>query len=210
MLFLRLRGSLADRFSNKSVLKVAGPLFILTTALWPFTTMPEKYFLTIPIIIVIHALTGMSTAGVTLCTGNIALKLAPRGKATAYLAVSALVSGMTAATAPIMGGLSATGLAGERLSLTIRWLSDEAPRWRLPAFELAGLDFLFIISFLIGFHAIYRLAKVQEQGEVEEAVVLNELRSAVRKGVRNLSNVAGLRDLFYFPYGSLRNLMNNS
>jgi hypothetical protein len=158
----------------------------------------------------IHALTGMSTTGVTLCTGNIALKLAPRGKATAYLAMSALVSGMTAATAPIMGGLSATGLAGERLSLTIRWLSDEAPRWRLPAFELAGLDFLFIISFLIGFHAIYRLAKVQEQGEVEEAVVLNELRSAVRKGVRNLSNVAGLRDLFYFPYGSLRNLMNNS
>ena len=47
----------------------------------------------------------MSTAGVSLCAGNITLKLAPQGRAAAYLAVNALVAGAAATIAPISGGL---------------------------------------------------------------------------------------------------------
>jgi len=54
ILFLRLWGGFADRFSNKSVLGVSGPLFVVSFLIWPFTTMPEKYFLTIPLLVVIH------------------------------------------------------------------------------------------------------------------------------------------------------------
>lgn len=46
--------------------------------------------------VLIHAMASMSTAGVMLCSANIALKLAPHGKATAYLAENALISGVTA------------------------------------------------------------------------------------------------------------------
>lgn len=52
----------------------------------------------------------MSTAGVSLCAGNIALKLAPQGRAAAYLAVNALVAGAAATIAPISGGLLVPGL----------------------------------------------------------------------------------------------------
>jgi MFS family permease len=206
-LFIRLWGLLADRFSNKSVLALAGPFFILTIAIWPFTTMPERHFLTIPLLLIIHTLAGMSTAGVTLCTGNIALKLAPHGKATSYLAVNALVSGVAATLAPILGGLMATLLDAERLSLTLRWLSEETILWTLPTVELKGLDFLFILATIFGIYSIHRLVTVKEAGEAQEGVVLDRFRSEVRKAVRNVSNVAGLRDLFYFPYARLRRLM---
>jgi hypothetical protein len=37
--------------------------------------------------------------------------------------------------------------------------------------------------------------------------VYAEFRSEVRKAVRNMSNVAGMRDMFYFPYSRLREVM---
>jgi MFS family permease len=81
--FLRFGGRFSDRYSNKSVLGVSGPLFIWCILAWTFTTMPEKYVLTFPLLVAIHIFMGISTAGVTLASGNIGLKLAPKGQATA-------------------------------------------------------------------------------------------------------------------------------
>jgi hypothetical protein len=72
---------------------------------------------------------------------------------------------------------------------------------------LRGLDFLFILSFLFGLYSLHRLLAVREQGEVEKGIVYAEFRSEVRKAVRNMSNVAGMRDMFYFPYSRLREVM---
>jgi len=77
--FLKIWGKFTDRFSNKSVIAICGPLFILSILAWTFTTMPEKYFLTIPLLILIHVVMGLSSAGVALASGNISLKLAPEG-----------------------------------------------------------------------------------------------------------------------------------
>jgi MFS family permease len=208
ILFFRLWGKLADRFSNKSVLAEAGPLFIITMLIWPFTTMPESYFLTIPMVLMIHILAGMSMAGVNLCSGNIALKLAPTGKSTSYLAANALVSGVAATIAPIIGGALATILDGEELSLTLRWISTAFhTSWELPTVNLKGLDFICIISFLLGLHSLHRLLTIKETGEVEQGVFAEEFRLEVRKAVKNISNVAGMRDMFYFPYSRLRELI---
>src|SRR5262249_32830047 len=78
---LRVWGRYSDRYSNKTVLGICGPLFMVCVFLWTFTTFPEKHFLTTPLIILLHVLMGISTAGVTLASGNIALKLAPREEA---------------------------------------------------------------------------------------------------------------------------------
>lgn len=207
--FLRIWGTLADRFTNKSVLSVSGPLFILVIAIWPFTTLPDRWVLTIPLLVAIHVLSGISTAGVTLATGNIALKLAPRGKATAFLATNALVSGLAATVAPILGGIFADFFADRQLNLTLNWFSQSGieETFRLHALDLKGLDFVFGISFLLGLYAWHRLLGVREEGEVEEAVVITEFYAEVRKAVRNISNVAGLRHLTYFPYMRLRQLV---
>lgn len=209
VVFLRLWGRLADLFTNKSVLAASGPLFILSILLWPFLTLPERHFLTIPLLVVIHILAGISTAGVTLCSGNIALKAAPRGKATAFLAANALVNGAAATVAPIVAGVAADVLAGEQLVLSLSWTATEAAttRFDVPALALTGLDFLFVFAVIFGLYAMHRLLAVREEGEVEEDVVLTELYSEVRKAVRHVSNVAGIRHLTYFPYEKVKELV---
>jgi MFS family permease len=208
-IFLRIWGKLADRFSNKSILSVSGPLFMVSIILWPFTTMPERYAGTIPLVILIHVLAGISTAGVTLCAGNIALISAPKGEATSYLAVNALVSGIAAALAPIIAGFSADWFTLKELSIDFRMgdLGIGAERFSVYALNLRGLDFLFFFSFLFGILALERLTAIHETGHVEKRVVMNEFFGEVRKMTRNISTIAGLRQLTYFPYSRLRDLL---
>ena len=212
VVFFRIWGRLADRFSNKSVLAVSGWMFILSIFMWPFLTMPEKHFLTLPLLIAIHILAGISTAGINLCAGNIALKAAPQGKATAYLAANALVNGVAATVAPILAGLTADWFAKQELALSLRWMSAEGGEtmFDLSALSLKGLDFLFIIAVLFGIYAMHRLLAVREEGEVSEKVVLSQLYSEVRKAVRHVSNVAGLRQQYYFPYAKLEDVAKKS
>jgi MFS family permease len=206
VVFFRVWGRLSDRFSNKSALAISGPLFMISIALWPFTTMPEKYIFTIPLLIVIHILAGISTAGVALCSGNIALKLAPKGKATSYLATNAIVSGAAATIAPIIGGIAATWFAGQQLTLSIAWSSAEpvARAFSLTPINFKGLDFLFFIAIIAGIYALHRLLAVQEHGDMERGVVMEEFFGEVRKSVKSISNVAGMRHLTYFPYMLIR------
>jgi MFS family permease len=207
-LFFRIWGRLADRFSNKSVLAVSGWMFTLSILMWPFLTMPEKHFLTIPLLIAIHILAGVSTAGTNLCAGNIALKAAPQGKATAYLAANALVNGVAATVAPILAGLAADWFARQELALSLKWTAAETGKavFDLSAMSLRGLDFLFMMSVLFGIYAMHRLLAVREEGEVEEKVVLSQPYGEVRKAVRHMSNVAGLRQQYYFPFAKLEDV----
>jgi MFS family permease len=204
--FFRLWGGLADRFSNKSVLVVAGPLFILSFLVWPFTAMPEKYFLTIPLLIGIHVLAGISTAGVTLCTGNLAFKFAPYGKATAYLAVNALVSGVMATIAPLLAGFTGDYFQDRELQISLRWidLSAGATKFDVPTVDVSGLDFVFLLAAVFGAIAIHRLLAVQEEGEVEETIVRQELLLQMGRMARQVSTVAGVRQIVNFPFGTLR------
>jgi len=204
--FFRLWGRLADRFSNKSVLLVSGWAFALTFLLWPFTTMPESHRLTLPILVAIHVLVGISNAGVALCSGNIALKAAPRGQATAYLAVNALVTGIAATIAPICGGFLADYFAIREFSFVLHYglIGGDSSTVTIPALNLRGLDFLFVLAFVLALYALHRLLAVREEGEVEERIVVQEFYDEVRKFARSVSNVAGMRTLAYFPYGSLR------
>ncbi len=200
--FFRIWGALADRLSNKTVLSLSGSLFVVSIALWPFTTMPERWALTLPLLVVIHLLAGISTAGVNLCAGSITLKLAPRGKATAFLATNALTSGMAATIAPALAGTVADVIARDRLQLQFNWSSVAGDRTLLTALDLSGLDFLFVAAALFGLYALHRLLAVSEEGEIEEGAAL-ELYREVRRTVRNVSTVAGLRRLTYFPYSLL-------
>jgi len=197
--FLRIWGRLSDRFSNKSVLGVSGPLFIGSILAWTFTTMPEKYILTIPLLVAIHIIMGISTAGVTLSTGNIGLKLAPKGQATTYLAVNSLINSLAAGIAPVLGGIFADFFANRELSWTLAWTS--------PGRELTFLtlnfqqwDFFFFIAFIIGLYSVHRLALVKEVGEVKEKIVVKELISEVGRATRNLSTAGGLRHMVNFPF----------
>ncbi|MBF0448357.1 MAG: MFS transporter [Magnetococcales bacterium] len=204
MASLNLWGRLADRFSNRSVLMESGPIFILSLLIWPFTSMPDSYALTLPLLALIHVLTGISTAGVALASGNIALKLAPKGRSTSYLAVNGMISGLAATLSPILAGVLATVLDGEILSMDMQWATTAGiSRWQAHALDVRGLDFLFILAFVFGLYALHRLLSVQESGSVEKGVALKAFQLEVRRAVQSVSNVAGLRVLALFPFGKL-------
>lgn len=209
VVFFRIWGRLADRFSYKSTLVEAGPLFIVTFVLWPLSQFGQWPGFTLGALIFIYVLTGMSTAGVQLCTGNLALKLAPKGKATAYLAINALTSGVAATFAPILGGLAATFFEGEEITFVMQWRSTFADtEVNFVPFTLRGLDFVFLLAFVLGLYSLHRLVTIREQGEVEKGLVLPEFQYQVRKTIDHISTIDGLRDLFSFPYSRLVELFN--
>jgi hypothetical protein len=195
-------GEIADRFSNKAVLRVCAPLFIACIFLWTFTTMPDIHVLTYPLLILIHAATGLANAGVTLASGNISLKLAPKGNATAFLATSSMVNAVAAGTAAMAGGLTADLFASKELSLILRWHSERGAT-QFNALDFTHWDFFFFFATAIGIYALHRLSLVQEEGEVHESVVLDHLRAGARRTLRNLSSVAGLRANTDYPLDRL-------
>ena len=204
-MFLRIWGRYTDRFSNKSVLAISGPLFIVSILAWTFTTMPEKYFLTIPLLIVIHVVMGLSSAGVSLASGNISMKLAPQGQATAYLAANTIVNSVAAGIAPVLGGKFADFFAGRQLEWTLKY-TGPVKEFSLPTLSLQQWDFFFFFAFIIGLYSLHRLAMVKEVGEVEEKVVAQELLAEVTSQVRILSSVEGLRQMVSFPFGIMKSL----
>jgi MFS family permease len=199
VLFLQLWGKFSDRFSNKSVLRVSGPLFMFSILGWTFTTLPDKYFFTIPLLIIIHIIMGISLAGVALASGNIVLKLAPRGKATSYLAANSFFSSLSAGIAPIIGGKFIDVFSKYELSWVLSWRSPDA-EVSIQTLNLQSWDFFFILAFVIGLYSIHRLTDVQEVGEAGGRVVASELMAEVRRPLRNLSTAGGLRNVIQFPF----------
>jgi len=206
--FFKVWGNIADRYSNKSVLNVSLPLFILILLLYPFTTLPGPHTFTLPLLIVIHIIGGISTAGFNLCAANIALRLAPHHKATAYLGANSFISGLAATIAPILGGLIGAVFVTHEISLKIFYTANiDLPGGgiSIPAMSFRGLDFVFIFAAFIGFYAIHRLSLVEEEGTVSESEVRDQVFTSVRQSLVNTSSFSiGIRRMTAFPYDLLR------
>jgi MFS family permease len=151
---------------------------------------------------------GLASAGVSLASGNIGLKLAPAGQATAYLATNTIVNSVAAGVAPILGGKFADLFAGRELAWTLTYKTPSS-ELALPTLNLQQWDFFFVLAFVIGVYSLHRLAMVKETGEVEEKVVVAELFAQVVNQARNVSSVDGLRQMVSFPYAMLKDLANH-
>ena len=209
IIFYRSWGSVSDRFSNKSVLAVSGPLFMLAIFAWMFVTLPDVYVLTYPLLILIHILMGISLAGVSLASGNISLKMAPQGQATSYLAASTFANSVAAGVAPILGGLFVDFFAERELIWTLIW-KDPVQELVFVTLDIQQWEFFFLFAFILGLYSLHRLAMVQEEGEAKEQEIVDELIAGVRRDMRNFSPAGGLRDLVKFPFSAIRSQRKKS
>jgi MFS family permease len=198
---LPLWGSIADRFSNKSVLHVAGPLFLLCFLALTFTNLPDPHAFTMPLLVIVHIIMGVSMAGVTLAAGNIGLKLAPKGSATSYLAGISIFTALTAGIAPVIGGFFVDHLAECELTWNLIWKSPGI-QFTIPTLYLIHWDYFFVFAFLIGLYSLHRLSYVQEQGDVDEPIFIPSL-IAYGKDMRNFSTAGGIRNLLRFPVNGI-------
>jgi MFS family permease len=203
VLALRSWGLLSDRFANKSVLSVAAPLFIVCIAAMVGASQIQERVWVMSYLIGLHALMGLATAGVTLSSGNIALKLSPRGAATAYIAANALISSAAAGLAPVLGGMFADFFAARRLEILLRWTSPGDVLTLMPL-RISSWDFYFLIAAVLGLYALHRLAMVKEEGEIDNRLMVGEVLAQARRDVRNMSPIAGLKMLTDVPTALLR------
>jgi MFS family permease len=202
VLTLHWWGLIADRFSVKSVLAVAAPVFLACIFALPYTHTPEAHPLTMPMLVVLHLLMGGAAAGVGLGTGTIGMKLAREEDATAYLAAMGVFAALAAGIAPIVGGALSQWFADKELSFVLNWRTA-AGAAEVVALRLRHWDFFFALAFVLGLYAIFRLDKIKEEGEVDQREVVREFMLEAQRSIRNLSTVAGLRVLTRAPFGRL-------
>ncbi len=212
-LFLRAWGVMADRFSTLNVLRVSCAGFLLSVAGWPLVGLTQTPWIGLVGLAAIHIVGGLTTAGINLASGTVAMELAPRGAAAGYLATNALIVGAASSLAPLIAGLSADWLETQRLSVTVAWTSTlgGGQGLALRPLDLRGLDFLFVATVLVGLYAIHRILGVTERTVAKRRVVLaalmEEMREQMPHPLRAITTVAPVRDLVYFPFSLLGRLL---
>jgi hypothetical protein len=160
--------------------------------------MPERYFLTVPLLIILHIFAGIASAGVSLTVGTIGFKLAPQKQSASFLSGASLATNLGAGIGPLLGGFLANFFSVRKLSLDLTWV-DPTRTLNLGVFNLIGLDFLFILAFIVGLITLNMLVTVRERGEVDRDVVLGELRSQTRSALKSVSPVTSPNFISMFP-----------
>ncbi len=191
-------GKLSDRFGNRSVLSVCSMLFLICVIAWTFTTLPERHSFTIPILIVVHVLMGISSAGISLTSGNISLKLAPRKKGISYLATKNIVSSFLSGISPILGGVVADMFMGKGIDVNIV-LTNQPKVLVLSIISMKNWDLLFLISFVLGIFSLNFLSRVAERGVVEDKAVLHEFLEELKRPLRSFSTASGISKIYSVP-----------
>ncbi len=201
--FLRMWGPLSDRVGAKPVLSLSASLYLLVILGWTFTTMPDRYFLTVPLLILLHILAGAAAAGVNVTSGTVALKIAPEGKSPAFLSAQSVAANMGAAIGPLIGGLLIDFFQVRSLSLDFTW-TDPGGVSRLPALNLTGFDFMFGIAFLVGLATLQFLTLLREEGEVTRDEVLDAMLMPMQRAAHATSAIPGMGIMTHLPYEYLR------
>lgn len=190
---LRLWGTFADRYSNKTIIAVSGPLYIACFIAWSFVGIYATYYINIALLALIYIFMGISTAGINLSLTNIGLKLAPREQAIVYLSAKNIITSVFSAVAPIVGGLLADFFTSRHLYLRLEYGGPNLTKvFRL--LELQEWNFLFLITAFLALIALQFLVQVKETGEVDKEEVRRILRKSIRGGLREYFLIGYLID----------------
>lgn len=201
----RIWGGLSDRFTNKSVLSLACPLFIACIGGMAITGDLGSMAAQAAWLVLLHIIMGAAGAGIGLAANNMAMKLSPAGAGTAFMAASALAAALAAGAAPMVGGVAADMLAVRRLELRLTWSGPDGTE-RLFGLALSQWEFFFLVSAALGLYALHRLSLVEERDAVDRREIVHHMWTAARRSLANASSVAGLRMGLAFPGGELLRL----
>lgn len=191
---LRIWGMFSDRYSNKTIIAIAAPIYITCLIAWCFVGIYSSMIANIILLAAIHIGNGVSTAGINLSLTNIGLKLAPKEEAVVYLSIKNIVTSVFSSISPLIGGFLADYLVNVHVTITADLKAVEwAKQLRLVA--LHEWNFLFLIAAFLAFIALQLLINVREVGEIEKDYV----RKIMRKSLKN-----NLKE--YFIIGNIINM----
>lgn len=209
ILFIRIWGRYSDKYSNKTIIKICAPIYLSCILAWTFTTMPDKHMLTIPLLIVIHIFSGIAVSGINLAIGNIGIKLAPKKEAIVFLSIRSMINAFFGALAPIIGGLFADYFTTCQLTWNMEWKSPKG-EMLIHTLDLQQWDFFFVLAFILGLFALYRLSFLKEEGEVHKKIMMTDLVAELKANIRNSgSTITGALSMVYFPVSLFWSFMRN-
>ena len=203
VLFVQVWGAMADRVGSKTVLSLSASLYLLVILGWVFTAYPDRYFLTLPLLGLLHVFAGIAAAGVTVTMSTITLKVAPEGKATPFIGAASIATNMGAGIGPILGGFMADFFSVRSISLDFGWVSPNGVL-QLQPLSLTGFDFLFVLAFVAGILSLNLLIALREEGELPRNVALAELTRRVDPLSRAVSSVPMVSAASSFSYGHIK------
>src|SRR5689334_20818471 len=193
-LTMYLWGRLSDRLTNKAILAVAVPAYLGCLLAFPFTAIPQPHPLTLPLLYVIHVIMGAASGGIGLATGNLGLMLAPQGSGTSFLAAVGLAGAAAGGLASLTGGALAGWFSARELNILVHWASaSEAHQITVVKFQ--HWEFLFAISFLLGWYVLHALSRIDEGKEHSERQVIQQFVEEASRSISQLSPIEGLKSV---------------
>jgi MFS family permease len=202
-LTMYLWGRLSDRLTNKAILAVAVPAYLGCLVAFPFSAIPEAHALTLPLLYLIHVIMGAASGGIGLATGNLGLKLAPQGRGTSFLAAVGLAGAAAGGLASLTGGALADWFSARELNVLVHWASASASH-QITVIKFQHWEFLFALSFLLGWYVLHALSRINEGKEHSERQVIQQFVEEASRSLSQLSPIEGLRSVLLFPFGRLR------
>jgi len=187
-------GSLADRYSNKTIIAIGGPLYVLCIIGWCFVEIYTHMYMNVILLILIYIGSGISTAGINLSLTNIGLKLSPKEDAIVYLTTKNIITAFFSSIAPVIGGWLADFFTSRHLTVTAQWTSPRIDK----VFRLLVLhewNFLFLIGALLALFALQFLAAVREPGEVEKDKVIRIMRTNIKSNLKEYFLIGDIIEL---------------
>ena len=196
ILTIRVWGKYADRFSNKNIIALGGPLYMLCLVAWCFVGLNPSEAVNYSLLFIIHACMGMANAGINLSLTNISLKLSPSSEAVIYLSARNIVTSVFSAVAPIVGGLLVDFFSDRSLNVRVQWTGPTAEK-NIYLINLHEWNFIFMIGALIALVSLEVLIRIKEKGEVEKGQMVRILRGNIKNTFKDyfiISQILSLRE----------------
>jgi MFS family permease len=195
---IQLWGRNSDQYSNKTIIRIAAPIYITCILAWSFISIASSQMMMVLMIAVINILTGISSSGINLAINNIGIKLAPKEEAIVYLTAKNMIVAFVSALGPLIGGLMADFFSTRSFVWNIEWNGPNGVS-SFPLLELHNWTFLFIIGGFLAIVALRTLRRVTERGEIQKSLAQAEIRVAFRKKVKEQLTLKACLSVLFSP-----------
>lgn len=177
-LFVKVWGLYTDKFSNKTILSICGPVYLACIFGWTYTSMPGVHSLTIPLVATLQFLSGAALGGINLAITNVSIKLAPRENTVSFISAKSMMVALVSGIAPIISGAFSKFTLSVNTGIRIN-IAD------LPVslLEIQNWDVFFLTSVVLGLLSLILLRKVAEEGETRGNKVIRHLYRKMRYNV---------------------------
>jgi MFS family permease len=180
--FIKLWGRYSDRYSNKTIINICAPVYILCIIGWVYTAVPDNKQAQLILLALISLFSGITSSGINLALNNIGIKLAPATEAIVYLTSKNIIVNSISAITTVTSGLLADFFFTHHFSWTINWGGADSSS--LSVIHLQGWTFFFLIGGLLAIIALRLLRNVKENGEIHKTHVIMHMQTKVRQGLR--------------------------